>query len=111
MPPVYCRAHSPRRCLCERRLDLCCGSRGVTLRGLRERPWVQFAAVAILTLGALPLVVGRLASPLGLKAGDGLVLGTGLIIIWYTIETHGMRRQLVRQNETAVRPVVITQLD
>jgi hypothetical protein len=32
---------------------------------------------------------------------------TALVVLAYTVETHGLRREMVRQNEIAVQPVVI----
>jgi hypothetical protein len=32
---------------------------------------------------------------------------TALVVLAYTVETYGMRQEMVRQNETAVQPVLI----
>ena len=37
---------------------------------------------------------------------DALLWLTGIIILLYTVETHGLRVEMVRQNEIAVQPLV-----
>ena len=42
---------------------------------------------------------------------ESLTAGTGLVILWYTFETHQVRREIVRQNEIAIQPVVIAMIE
>ncbi len=57
-------------------------------------------------------VFGVILPFLGWRSGwftlmESLTAGTGLVILWYTFETHQVRREMVRQNEIAIQPVVI----
>ena len=36
---------------------------------------------------------------------------TAALVCWYTIETFRLRREMVRQNEIALRPVVVPEFD
>lgn len=47
----------------------------------------------------------------GFKYSDGIILGTGIAIVWYSVETMYLRRETVRQNEIAVRPLVIVKVE
>ncbi len=74
--------------------------------GWGMRAWCVFLGGVTLFLAA-PFV----ACLLGGQASDGIVLATGLIILFYTIETQGMRREMVRQNEIAIRPLVVSTIE
>ncbi|MGH7773976.1 MAG: hypothetical protein ACREQA_17270, partial [Candidatus Binatia bacterium] len=36
---------------------------------------------------------------------------TGLVVLWYTVETHGLRLEMVRQNEMAIQPLVVATIE
>lgn len=38
---------------------------------------------------------------------NALLWLTGVVVLFYTIETHGLRLEMVRQNEIAIQPVII----
>ena len=38
---------------------------------------------------------------------DGIYIGTGIAVVWYTVETYYLRREMVRTNEIAVLPLVV----
>ena len=42
---------------------------------------------------------------------EAILATTALIILWYTVETWGLRWQMVLQNEIAIRPVVIATIE
>jgi len=72
-----------------------------------DRPtWRAFAAgVALLFFTPL------LALRLGGGAATGSLFALGVIVLFYTIEAHGVRRELLRQNEIAVQPLVIATVE
>jgi hypothetical protein len=59
------------------------------------------AAVAVETASAV-------GSALAASIQAGLVAGTVAGLVWYSIETRGMRNEMVRQNEMAVWPMLIS---
>jgi hypothetical protein len=67
-------------------------------------PWV----VGLVVLFGGTAAVGWLGARVGLRYGDGILFSTGLVLLWYTIETRNMRLQMVRQNDMAVRPLLVT---
>src|SRR5215468_10351093 len=42
---------------------------------------------------------------------DGIYFATGVILLWYTIETQATRQAIVRQNEIAVRPFLVAAVE
>jgi len=64
----------------------------------------RFLGGSVLLLGVLPAVL-RLAS-LTKDYGEGVIVGTGVAIVWYTVETHAMRKEMTRQNALQVQPFV-----
>lgn len=73
----------------------------------RFYPWL----VGLVVLFGGAATVGRFGDPIGLKYSDGIVFATGLILLWYTIETRSMRLEMVRQNDMAVRPLLVTSIE
>ncbi len=45
------------------------------------------------------------------SAGAGVLWATGIVILLYTIETQRMRREMVRQNEITIQPVLMVRLE
>jgi hypothetical protein len=62
---------------------------------------VVATAVAIILTFALKL-------GLGLMTSDAIYAVTGLLVLWYAVEARAMRREMVRQNQLAVQPLLIT---
>ncbi len=63
--------------------------------------------------GVLPtfgLVLGRLVGRGFDGYTAGIYVGTGMAVLWYTVETHYLRRAMVRANEIAIHPLVITSM-
>ena len=56
---------------------------------------------------ALLVLIPGLAWGLGLNLGNAILWATGVVLLAYTIETQGMRREIIRQNEIAVQPLLI----
>jgi hypothetical protein len=42
---------------------------------------------------------------------DGIYLATGIAVALYTVETFYLRREMVRQNELMVQPLLITRIE
>ena len=42
---------------------------------------------------------------------DGIYLVTGIAVVLYTVETFYLRREMVRQNELMVQPLLITRIE
>jgi len=63
------------------------------------------------TVAAVFLVAPLVAKIVGLTVGDGVLWGTGVVILLYTYETYQMRRELVRQNEIAIQPLVLATVE
>lgn len=57
------------------------------------------------------LVVAGLKSVLSWSVSDATYLATGLAVVAYTVETWKMRRELVRQNEIAIQPLMIAVIE
>lgn len=66
--------------------------------------WTRFG---VAFSGALFLIVPALAWIWGLNVGNAIVWATGVVLLAYTIETQGMRMEMVRQNEIAIQPLLI----
>src|SRR5262249_20327468 len=67
---------------------------------IARRPlWVLAAWVVIFVLG-----VWLIPKFTGLSPTDAILFLTGVIIIWYTVETHAMRRETTRHNALQVQP-------
>ncbi|OFW14562.1 MAG: hypothetical protein A3H27_15910 [Acidobacteria bacterium RIFCSPLOWO2_02_FULL_59_13] len=45
------------------------------------------------------------------NVNDALLWLTGVVVLFYTIETHGLRLEMVRQNEMAVQPLLIATVE
>ena len=65
---------------------------------------------SLVLFGALPYAMEKWICS-ECKYQDGILLGTGVAIVWYTVETFGLRRETVRQNGIAVRPLVVTNIE
>lgn len=73
-----------------------------TFFGWSKALWIRFGVVTIAFL-ALPV----LAYWNGYSVNNSLILATGMVLLFYTIETQGMRLEMVRQNEIAIQPLLI----
>lgn len=69
--------------------------------------WNTFAVVG----SAVFIVVPLLGTLLGYKPSTVILWATGLVVLAYTIEAYRMRLELVRQNEIAIQPVLITTIE
>lgn len=68
--------------------------------------WVWFGASVSVFFGLVPLVSWWM----GWGAAAGVFWATGVVVLLYTVETHYMRREMVRSNAMQVQPVLITRL-
>ncbi len=68
-----------------------------------SRQWVLFMPLAAAFV-ILPLYF---RDPMGITLSDSLLWLTGVVLLIYTVETHGLRIEMVRQNEIAVQPVIV----
>lgn len=69
--------------------------------------WNTFAVVG----SAVFIVVPLLGTLLGYKPSTVILWATGLVVLAYTIEAYRIRLELVRQNEIAIQPVLITTIE
>lgn len=66
-------------------------------------PWAIGLAVLAVVSGAFHF--------LGSSLSNGIYFATAVVVLWYTIETRNMRLEMVRQNEMAVRPLLVTAVE
>src|SRR5262249_50297271 len=78
------------------------------------RRLVEVIAWSTLLFVALPLIV----KALGGSFTDGVLMGTGAAIVWYTLETLDVRRETAnlrsetaRRNEITVYPLVMSSIE
>jgi hypothetical protein len=70
----------------------------------RPVPLVIFTAVAYI---AFITAVGMSRD----KWGEAIYFATGVVLIWYTVETYAMRKEVTRQGDLAVMPFVLARLE
>lgn len=75
--------------------------------GWSKALWKRFGAVALPVVG-IPLALNRL---IDLSLTAGFTAMTALLLLAYTLETQEMRREMVRQNEIAVQPLLHARVD
>jgi hypothetical protein len=68
--------------------------------------WQRFVALGGFFLVAAPIAGWYLGS-----VANAIYWATGGILLIYTIETQAMRLEMVRQNELAIRPLLITTIE
>ena len=76
----------------------------------RESHWREFGFAGLPLLAFVLLILG-LRFGFSWNLSDAIYLATGLVVIFYTIETWKMRCQMVRQNEIAIQPLLITGIE
>jgi hypothetical protein len=78
------------------------------LRGLgwSSRQWVLFLPFMVAFLFAFAVALYA-----GISVSDTVLFLTGVVILVYTVETQGLRLEMVRQNEMTVQPVIIVTID
>ncbi len=74
-------------------------------RRVRESYWLRVIGGSALLMAALPLVLQRAC--ITKDYGEGVLVGTGVAVLWYTVEAFYLRRETVRQNEILVSPFLI----
>jgi len=67
--------------------------------------WTRIFLWSVVLFGALPYLLQKLHWTQALS--EGIYVGTGIAVLWYTVETQGMRREMVRQNDLAVAPLLV----
>jgi hypothetical protein len=60
---------------------------------------------------ALLLLTPLIALRLGGAASVGILFALGVIVLFYTIEAHGVRREILRQNDIAIQPLVVATVE
>lgn len=74
--------------------------------GWPKRSW------AIFLIGSALLVLSPfLGPPLGLDSSAPIFVVTGIVVLWYAIETQSTRLEIARQTEITIQPLVIAKLD
>lgn len=61
--------------------------------------------------GVIFSVVPTVAYFFDFSVGNAILWATGLVVLWYTLETHGLRIEMVRQNEIAIQPLLIPTIE
>jgi hypothetical protein len=69
-----------------------------------KRQWIFF--LVVVACFSVPIILGLVGSK-GVTPNDWLILLTGLVVLVYTIETQGLRFEMVRQNDLAIRPFLV----
>lgn len=83
-------------------------------RWLSRRPLVLFLATIIAYVGLVVLIewgIVRWGGSASSRWSEVIYFVTGVILIWYTVETHGLRREAARQGKLAVMPFVLARLE
>jgi hypothetical protein len=70
--------------------------------------WQWLLFLPFLGLFILVLIFGLYK---GMSLTDWILWLTGLVLLIYTVETNGLRREMVRQNELAIQPVVVATIE
>ncbi len=70
-------------------------------KALWARFGVEFSLALFLIAPAVAWISGR-------DVGTAILWATGIVLLAYTIETQGMRLEIVRQNEIAIQPLLMT---
>jgi hypothetical protein len=78
-------------------------------RGVWDSYWVRLIGASTMLLGILPFILQR--AHVTKDYGEALLVGTGVAIIWYTVETFYLRQAMVRANEIAVLPLIIAAIE
>src|SRR3989442_16003103 len=70
--------------------------------------WVRVPCFSLLLFGALPYLLKKLGDTFNfaISLSDGIYLGTGIVILWYTFETFGMRQEMMASRQRLEAPVV-----
>src|SRR5262245_55658362 len=77
--------------------------------------WIVVALSTGLSCGLVAGIGTQLARPSASAWATGVstaVLASTLVaFIWYSVETLGMRRELIRQNSITIRPLLMTRIE
>ena len=68
--------------------------------------WIKFCIAAVIFLAFALLAYG-----IGFDVNNALILATGLVLLFYTLETQAIRLEMVRQNEISIQPVLIAGIE
>lgn len=69
-------------------------------------PWILFVVLAV----AFFIVLLR-GIYLGMGLTEWVLWLTGVVVVLYTVETQGLRLEMVRQNEMAIRPILLASIE
>jgi hypothetical protein len=95
----------------------------MSLRSVWGSYWVRVFGGSALLVGALPFVLQRVH--VTKDYGEGVLVGTGVAIIWYTVETFYLRREtallrqassrqidiMSEQTEATIRPLLVARIE
>jgi len=73
--------------------------------------WSDRQRVLFLVVLTVFTVVPLTAWLAGYDTNNLLLWLTGVMVLLYTVETHGLRLEMVRQNEIAIQPVIIALIE
>lgn len=69
--------------------------------------WIR-TVVALLGFGLLAIALRYFA---GLGPAEAIYAATGGAVVWYTVETYRLRKEMVRQNELAIQPLILATVE
>ena len=74
--------------------------------GWTSAQWTILGVVGVAAFVVAPAVWSRFG-----HASDAIFWATGLVILFYTIETQAMRQEMVAANKMAVQPLLVTTIE
>jgi Ca2+/H+ antiporter len=77
--------------------------------GWSNRQWVLF--LLVLFVFVVTMLVALAMGVPDPHLNNWLLLLSGIVVLLYTVETQGLRMEMVRQNEIAIQPVVIALIE
>lgn len=66
--------------------------------------WFRVSCLSVLLFGALPYLLKKISLTTSLS--DGIYIGTGIAVLWYTLETFGMRQEMMASRQRLETPEV-----
>jgi hypothetical protein len=77
--------------------------------GWSKRQWVLF--LLVLSVFIVLMLVAQVTGLADSRLNNWLLLLSGIVLLLYTVETQGLRLEMVRQNDLAIQPIVIATIE
>jgi len=75
-------------------------------RQLWDNYWTRAVGGSVALFGLLPALMWYFFGDYSL----GVYIGTGVAVLWYTVETYYLRQETARHNALAIQPVLVTDI-